>query len=439
MVTALLLTGCSPSPQELLYTQKPAFHAFIMGDANSEHIDIESNADVYATPASCQKIITTLLAYKTLGNQYRYETKLYVTRKKGHIQDIVISFSGDSTLTSKQLTKLLRPLSHSEIQGRIILDVSSFQTSPLSKNIMLDDIGTWYGQPIWAANLDQNLITVKVKHRKEKAIVTNDAGYPMDVDIVNTLSESSFKVAWDQNTDKNIIKVKGTVKAAETFKTVRISPPNIDVYILNKMRSILAKLHIKGTLTLVKDSSLLPSTKQWVSSVTSAPLKDIIPPALKKSDNLVFDSLYLKIINQHSTTPIQEWEAGDPIIKALLQKHFAVNMGKALIIDGAGTSRYNRIQPRTLFELLRKAYSLEEFVSALPTPGEPHSSLEKRKELPASVKAKTGSMSGISCLCGYGIKGVTPKVFSIISNSFAPPLKEIYSIQDRFIKEHLKD
>ena len=160
MVTALLLTGCSPSPQELLYTQKPAFHAFIMGDANSEHIDIESNADVYATPASCQKIITTLLAYKTLGNQYRYETKLYVTRKKGHIQDIVISFSGDPTLTSKQLTKLLRPLSHSEIQGRIILDVSSFQTSPLSKNIMLDDIGTWYGQPIWAANLDQNLIPI---------------------------------------------------------------------------------------------------------------------------------------------------------------------------------------------------------------------------------------------------------------------------------------
>src|SRR3954467_10427333 len=98
----LLLTGCVSSHQKL-YKEKPAFYAYIVGDTKTRKIYEEYAADVYATPASCQKTITALVALKSLGSHYHYENKLFVTKKNQDIEDVIISFSGDPTFTSENL------------------------------------------------------------------------------------------------------------------------------------------------------------------------------------------------------------------------------------------------------------------------------------------------------------------------------------------------
>jgi D-alanyl-D-alanine carboxypeptidase/D-alanyl-D-alanine-endopeptidase (penicillin-binding protein 4) len=431
----LFLIGCTTTHQELLYDKKPAFYTYILGDVHDDQILVEHQADVYATPASCQKTVTALLAYKSLGPDFQYRTNLYTTTKNGKIHDLVISFSGDPTLQSENLSKLLEPLRNTYLTGNIILDASLFKTPPHSQNIIIGDIGTSYGQPVSSMILDKNLITVRalLNNNDQQSHFINDGGFPIDSDVLITSEPSSVAVIWEEGQ----IKITGHLNAHDKNFEAKLSPEEIDPYILNKINMVIKLLNIKGTPVIERESSKLPKNPHLLNTFKSEPLKNFLPPALKKSDNLVFDSLYLKIIHTQNHSNIKNWNEGDSIIKVLIKEYFDIDMDKSLFVDGSGLSRYNRVQTKKLFELLKKGYSVQEFVSALPSPGEPKTTLEKRTDLPEGMKAKTGSMSGMSCLCGYRTGTAHPKAFVIIANSFSPPSTEISSVIDDFITYYL--
>lgn len=436
-VAILLLAGCASEPHELLYNRKPAFYSYIIGDVEGRHIEAEHEADVYTIPASCQKIITALLAYKTLDKDFRFETKAYVTKQKDAIQDVIISSSGDPTLKSEDLKKLLEPLRDLPIKGKIVIDASRFRTPEYSKNIMVDDIGSSYAPPVSSINLDQNLIAVTILPTRigEKALIENDASYGVEGEVITTTESSAVKLAWEGGH----IKATGCIKVSDQPMKLKISPIEMDGYILKKMKIILKAIKVKNKVVIVKNLLNANLSKELFNSVVSEPLGNLIPAALKKSDNLVFDCLYLKLIHSQEPLAIKDWNDGDKVIKALIKEHFNMNMEKALLIDGSGLSRYNRLQPKQLFQILQKGYSTKEFITALATPGEANSTLEKRKSLPATIKAKTGNMSGISCLCGYRIKDNNTKAFVIIANSFSPPSTEMFPILDNFVAYYLAD
>ena len=421
----LFLDGCTSAHQKLI-DQKPAFYAYIVGGVDSENASQEHNADVYITPASCQKTVTALLAYKALGGDYVYETKLAIT-KAGHA---VVTFSGDPTLSSEDLFEMLTALPRKYFNGKIIVDGSAFQTPPYSRNIIVDDMATSYARPVAAANIDGNLITVTVTPGMftKAAVVENDGGYQMDNQTV-TGEKSAIKLSWN----KECIKVSGAVSITDEPLKLKMSPENLDGYILNKFKNILKRMKLPANIVIVKESH--PGDAQVAATHQSEPLGAIIPPALKISDNFVFDALYLKIITRDSPTPILKWEEGDAAIKSLIKIHFNVDMDKALFVDGSGLSRYNRIQPRQLFKLLQKAYAVKEFVGALACMGEANTILKNRTTLPVGIRAKTGTMSGINCLCGYNVDGDVPQVFVIGAHNFAPPLSDIHPILDGFIAD----
>ncbi len=435
-VVIFLLAGCISEPHELLYSRKPAFYSYIIGDVKNGHIEAEHAADVYATPASCQKTITALLAYKTLGQDFRFETKAYVTKHKNVIQDVIVVPSGGPTLRSENLRELLEPLRSQYIKGNIVIDASLFHTREYSQNNMLVDVGSSYASPISSLSLDKNIITVTVEPTKidEKASIENDAGYRIEGNVITTAEPSCVKLVWEGDT----LKATGSIKVSDQPLTFKISPIDLKTYILQKMNPILKELNLKNKVIFIKDTFKTNLNKQLFTSIVSEPLGKMIPPALKKSDNFVFDCLYLKLIHDQEPLTIKEWSDGDKVIKDLVKKHFHMTMEKAQMVDGSGLSRYNRLQPRQLFEILKQGYLTPEFVAALATPGEENSTLERRKILPKGIKAKTGTMSGVSCLCGYRLKGKETKAFVIIANSFSPPASEITPVLDTFLVSYLE-
>jgi D-alanyl-D-alanine carboxypeptidase/D-alanyl-D-alanine-endopeptidase (penicillin-binding protein 4) len=197
-------------------------------------------------------------------------------------------------------------------------------------------------------------------------------------------------------------------------------------------------LSIKGKIKIVENQDYKNDDNiQTINNVESNSLSEIIKPALKISDNLVFDSIYLSLISAYSDKKIENWSQGDEIIKSLAKKHLEIDTNNALFVDGSGLSRYNRIQPQTLFAFLKKGFYVAEFIDAFPSPNEENSTLKNRVLLPSDISAKTGNMSGISCLCGYKINKKNPKVFVFVSNSFAPPSKDMHDIIDGFISKNL--
>lgn len=435
IAASLFLIGCESTYHEALYSQKPAFYSYIIGDVGSNYSEIENAADVYSSPASCQKVVTALLAYKALGPQYVYETGLFATYRNGKIQDVILSFSGDPTLTSQDLNQLLRPLAGTSIPGHLILDASYFKAPPYSPNIMIEDMGTSYAQPVSSMIIDQNLINITaIPARLGKEVkFENDCGYVIETTVKTTQSPSNIRLFWKDNR----LVSRGNYHEKETILKFKMSPKEITNYIDYKIKIILKKLNIKGKIRIIHDRSLLPSKLTFLNTVYSNSLRHLIPPALKKSDNLVFDSLYLSLMHSKIPGGIEEWNEGSNVMKELIQQYFDIDVKDALLVDGSGLSRYNKIQPRKLFDILKKGYFINEFVTALPFPAEEKSTLAKRNKLPAFIKAKTGNMSGLSCLCGYRPNSLPPKAFVIMANSFAPPLSEMFTVMDQFIDQHI--
>lgn len=433
ILTFFILISCSSKEHEL-YQQKPAFYSYIIGDVKSKNVEEKYNQDAYITPASCQKTITSLVAYKTLGKDFAYKTKVYITQYKGVIGDVVIEFSGDPTLTSERLSNLLEPLKHRIIKGQIIVDASGFQTPAISKNNIIDDIGQSYSSPIYGANLDKNLINVTfiIDKLSGKIIAKNDAGYSVLHDIKISDEKSKIKLEWEGN----LIKASGNIKANQEPLTIQTSPSDIDFYLTNKIKNILNKNNIQAKIIVQKDRTQIPADKKLLIESSSESLNKIMSLALKKSDNMVFDSIYLTILNK-SGHEINSWNDGNPIMKLLVKEHFDIDLKNALIVDGSGLSRYNRIQTEALFELLKKGYEIKEFANLMPSSGEIGTTLETRNLLP-TIKAKTGSMSGMSCLCGYNINNDSVKAFAIVANNFEPPLTEVYKVQDKFINSQFE-
>jgi D-alanyl-D-alanine carboxypeptidase/D-alanyl-D-alanine-endopeptidase (penicillin-binding protein 4) len=203
------------------------------------------------------------------------------------------------------------------------------------------------------------------------------------------------------------------------------------------MQQILQHLNIKAKIKIARKQSFDISAMEHFSDIQSEQLGQMIKPQLKISNNLFFDSLYLTLIDKHAQEAIKEWAQGSNIFKQLLKKHFSLDAQDSLFVDGSGLSRYNRMQPTLLFALLKKGFIIPEFVDALASPGEEHSTLAKRSNLLSTIRAKTGGMTSISCLCGYHLKLKDSRAFVFISNSFAPPTQKTHDLIDEFINANM--
>jgi D-alanyl-D-alanine carboxypeptidase/D-alanyl-D-alanine-endopeptidase (penicillin-binding protein 4) len=419
---SVFLMGCTPHRFSRLYSKNPGFYAGIVGGIDQKDPDWQQAAQVHITPASCLKVVTTLLALKELGSEYRYTTQLFIEKRGKSIRNARIAFSGDPLLSSKQLSELLQPLAHTRIAGCIFLDCSMFQTPEYSSDWMIGDIGTGYATPVSAMNIDANLITVHVQGNigGKKAQVQNDMNCPMAVDVAITGEPTKIALYWKGP----ILHVKGCLNAAQGVKIYKISPNTMRQYALAKIKKIMKSLHIKGKVVVVSRPTFLDQ-EFCIALVKSLPLRQVLAPALKTSHNLFFDALYLTLIHRAADgaglglKSIQEWSSGDPIIKSLLKKHFDLDMSDALFVDGSGLSRYNHMQPCMLFSLLKKGFSMPEWISLLPQCHNVESAIKTATGIPLSVFAKSGTLYGIRGLCGYILHPQYPKAFVVHAYQFS--------------------
>lgn len=403
-----------------LYKQEPALYSYIIGSLNNKKIEAEDNSEIYTIPASCLKVVTSLLAYKVLGSEFSYQTVLYKSK-----DDYVIRFSGDPSLTSEKLKQLLEPLKGQKFD-RLILDNSLFIIHPHSVNNVIADKGTKNSRPISAMVIDKNFIHLKITPSNAE----NDAGYQINSELSTGEEPTSVVALWD----KDVIKLKGSVNNKSKIINKIISPININDFAMYKVINILQSLNISATIEIVDDEINIPEDKVFIGSIVSDNIGKIIPPALESSDNMIFDILYLNILHKVQDKKIQDWGEGNIIIKKLIKEYLDVDVEKSIIVDGSGLSFYNRIKPRQLFEILRKNYSI--LVDSMPSSQYINNSwLGDKDILNEYIRAKTGSLLGFRCLCGYNTREDNPKAFVIMANSFEPLSQNINSVIAKFIEK----
>ena len=140
-------------------------------------------------------------------------------------------------------------------------------------------------------------------------------------------------------------------------------------------------------------------------AVRSHNIDQILLPMMKNSDNLFAESLFYQVAAKGGCRHASRKMAARQI-NALISR-LGLNPSAYQIADGSGLSLYNYLSPRLLVTMLRHAYRDEavyrHLLPSLPIAGEDGTLRRRMRSSSArgNVKAKTGTVEGVSTLSGY--------------------------------------
>ena len=132
-------------------------------------------------------------------------------------------------------------------------------------------------------------------------------------------------------------------------------------------------------------------------------LADVLHPMMKESDNLCAEALFYQLAAR-TGKPYASRKEAMYYIERLIGR-LGYDPGKYIVADGSGVSLYNYLTPELEIAFLRYAYRaiFSPLYIALPIAGV-DGTLKKRMrkgKAYGNVRAKTGTLEGVSTLAGY--------------------------------------
>lgn len=345
---------------------------FCVYDLTADSLIYAYNQHKVMRPASTQKLVTAISALDLLGANHQYHTRAYYTGEISTdsilLGDIYVVGDFDPSYTYsdiKELASAVRSLNIKGIQGNLYADISM-------KDSLLYGYG-WCWDDVPCENMP----------------------------YLCPLMLERGQIAPDWN----------------TYSTALAHHPAVDF-----IRTLGNELQDLNCHTLPCSLKVLDtgSSPQLFYDKTTT-IADLLPHMMKSSDNLYAESMFFHIarINKGSWA---NWEDGARQIQNVLCKADTPTY-YVEIADGSGVSLYNYISPQAELALLIYAYRnkhiFDTLLPSLPIAGVDGTLKNRMTEGSAykNVTAKTGTVSGVSCLAGYATasNGHT-LAFSIMNN-----------------------
>ncbi|MFT5790508.1 MAG: D-alanyl-D-alanine carboxypeptidase/D-alanyl-D-alanine-endopeptidase (penicillin-binding protein 4), partial [Shewanella sp.] len=177
--TALLMTiPCTGITAELnlVPPSNTALTALKVIATNPSGVTYSTDADKLFIPASTMKLLTAVSATAALGKDFRFQTNFYADNaiQQGQIKgDVYITFTGDPTLTTRDIQALLDQLKQQglkHITGHLYLVGEQYEMQHAPGRVW-DDLGICYAAPISSYVLNKNCIQALFQPK-----LTDDAG-----------------------------------------------------------------------------------------------------------------------------------------------------------------------------------------------------------------------------------------------------------------------
>lgn len=134
-------------------------------------------------------------------------------------------------------------------------------------------------------------------------------------------------------------------------------------------------------------------------------LSDVLMPMMKNSDNLLAESVFWQLPGERNLSGLKLKDCQEKVAGVMLQA--GLDPDAYVVADGSGLSLYNYTSALALAELLRYAHSVDSIFTALyptlPVAGVDGTLQNRMKGTKAAenVRAKTGTVTGVSSLSGY--------------------------------------
>jgi D-alanyl-D-alanine carboxypeptidase/D-alanyl-D-alanine-endopeptidase (penicillin-binding protein 4) len=404
-------------------------------DPRDQSIVYQHESGRYLTPASNTKLFTALASLYELGADFNFETTLSYNPKQVSKKilkgDLYIKFTGDPSLSSNDILKLLSQLPIKQIKGNIILDDTQYELPNIAPGTSVDDLGWYYAAPVSAIIINENAFkaTFSATDDHKLSIKPNENTFGISVKSHAHIQKNKTCSQTFIYPDAYTIIFNGCWTQPDRQETVAISEPFNWAAQIIKTNLQIEKISFSGVIK----KGVRPATvqQQWVHK--SKPLSELIKHMLHTSDNIYADSIEKRIADKPGN-----YKKGADKIKQVLSNKLYLNLNDAHIADGAGT-RYNSVTTLQLAAMLSKAYQdklvKDDLINALPVSGERGTLKTRMLDLKGIVYAKTGAMHDVSSLSGYLMQANNKVLaFSMITNHYNGDIQQVKKFEDALIR-----
>jgi serine-type D-Ala-D-Ala carboxypeptidase/endopeptidase (penicillin-binding protein 4) len=427
-----------------------AFWGISVADRDTGETLYELNADRFFTPASNAKIVTSSLAFATLGPAFQFRTTLESKAQlgaDGHLNgDLVFVGRGDPDISNRKFPyagkvehdgpteKVLAQMVDEaiakglkQIDGDIVADDSYYPYDPYPPGWTVGDLFFTFGAPVSAITFNDNCISVEIT---AGAQVGDPA--PLSVDpsaALNTFGYDLKTIPADGKPEFGVVRqpgehfllLRGRIPVGHSPMVLDLAMPDpaqttaVALKQIFESRGIavtgVGRVHRSPPPEIYPDAPIVlgpapvpPSPASIVfAEHLSPPLSEIVRVTNKVSQNLHAELLLRAVAEEKKGFGITD--AGLWVEQDFL-KSIGVVDGDVVFSDGSGLSRDDLVTPRAMMQLLR--YDAQQpwgadYISTFPIAGIDGTLENRFKDTPASglIQAKTGALDHVRAMSGF--------------------------------------
>lgn len=426
-------------------------------DLTTGEVVLELNANLKLVPASNQKLWVLAAAAVDLGEAFDFRTILAV--KDGDIHVIgegdpgfgdarLVEARGDSvTGELERWAAVLAAKGFDNLTGRLVYDDTLFDRQWTHPSWDPRDLQKWYAAPVGALIVNDNCIDVTLypaKHAGEPArwsmVPSNDA-----VKIVNRcVSGGKGRAVINRPGSDMRFVVSGRCHKQWKFPAVAVTDPV--ALFAGSFRHALGEHGIATDSEVRTHRVRLPNgdlpPDLTILAEYRTPLPDVLRRIGKNSQNLFAEAVLKRLgfdwaCRAGLAEPVGSWSTGRSAMLDFARR-VHVPLAESDYHDGAGLSRDNQMSAAQAVELLSYMHRHPTrvlFMNSLAVAGCDGSLKKRMANIPGTVYAKTGYMSGIRTLSGYV---VTPSgrwfAFSVLFNGIKGPTGPFNKVHDNLCR-----
>ena len=479
VATVAILSACMPArpatPRPPMLASaidaiidSPPFHRAQWGilfvDASTGRLLYARDPERLFVPASNAKLATAATALQELGPEFRYRTRIYATAgpEDSVAAGLLVRASGDPSMSERfqagsyavmdSLADSLVVAGIRRITGAVVVDASYFVGEAIRPSWEVGDIGQPYAPPTGAFGVEEATVQVAVRPggTPGESGLVDTAPVPGLVDIDNRVRTgpigSPIELTFERGPVGSELIVSGSVPAggdSVVVRTVAVPDPNE-----HAARALLAALRSRG-ITAAHAVVLPDSAEAWalagssagsqpvlVATWTSPALGEILRALLKESQNWIAEQVTKTVGAEVGGEG--SWEAGLEAQRRFLIDVVDIDSAAFVLRDGSGLSTKNLLAPAAAVALLdhaRRAPWDDAFLAGLPIAGTDGTLETRLAPLRGRVYAKTGTLTHVNALSGYGwtLTG-REALFSIVTNASGRPAAEMRDAMDRVVE-----
>lgn len=363
-----------------------------------------------ARPASNQKLLTSVAALDVLGADYPFTTTLYCDK----FDNLYIKGGFDPEFGDEDMNTLVNAVYDAgirRVKGYLFGDVSMTDENYWGPGWAWDDTPASYQPYMSPLMFNKGCVEIVVSPKRNGS--DNVMVYPASsyYRLVYTPSNAEFYVWRDWVNNKNVLYVGGSTTQAERIGMNLYSSRDFFMHTFAE-RLLNTGVRAKNVRMVLRESLPFeyvetPTDNVVALKTVSHPLSVVMTTCLKKSDNLNAEAMLRnyagRMVNKKKEVTEKD---GVAALRWFVLNKLRLNPDNYRIADGCGLSPYNALSPYLLVEVLKYATGMPAFTTfynALPVAGI-DGTLSRRMRGTAAennVRAKTGSVTGVSTLSGY--------------------------------------